>query len=376
MSSIKNAKKIRGVYENPKGSGIWYVQWFDNKGERHREKAGTRSAAIALKAKRTIDKLEARKLPDKLKFSAGVRFSELCSDAKAQSELHNGESAQKNLQTIIDALADDFGNRLADTITTDDLKMWLVHQRLHRKWEDGTYNHYITQLRVIFRLGRQNGKVHENPALDLKKFDLDNDRPRYLKPSEEERLERVLCERWPQHFDAYLFARNTGLRASAQFSLRWHQIDMHERTLTLPKRSRSKYKKKNWVLPVNSVAYAILERRKTASTRGNDYVFVEYHEGPEYLSIPAYWFPEILEAADIQNFTWHSLRHDFASQLVMRGKDLRTVQQLMCHSSLKQTAKYADLAPSHLREAVEALTVEKPSAIKTATRILELPVSA
>jgi hypothetical protein len=48
---------------------------------------------------------------------------------------------------------------------------------------------------------------------------------------------------WPEHFEAYLFARDTGQRAGAQFNLRWNQIDMHERTVTLPKRAKSKYKR-------------------------------------------------------------------------------------------------------------------------------------
>jgi len=107
-------KKIRGVYEEPKGSGIWWVQWFDNQGKRRREKAGTKRAAVELKAKRTMEKLEGRKLPEKLKFTASVRFAELCADAQAESALHNGESSQGNLKTIIDALTPEFGNRLAE----------------------------------------------------------------------------------------------------------------------------------------------------------------------------------------------------------------------------------------------------------------------
>jgi len=78
----------------------------------------------------------------------------------------------------------------------------------------------------------------------------------------------------------------------AQFELRWNQIDMYERTLTLPKKSKSKYKKKSWMLPLNAIAYGILQRRQaSAIPRKDHFVFAEYHEGPEYLSIPAHWFP-------------------------------------------------------------------------------------
>jgi len=60
----------------------------------------------------------------------------------------------------------------------------------------------------------------------------------------------------------------------------------------------------------------------------------------------------------------------------MRGVNLKTVQMLMCPSTLKQTAKYADLAPDHLREADDTLVAPKPSAIKTASDVIEFPLSA
>lgn len=50
----------------------------------------------------------------------------------------------------------------------------------------------------------------------------------------------------------------------------------------------------------------------------------------------------------------YSLRHNFASQLVMAGADILTVSKLMAHSSIETTIKfYAHLAPDHKRDAVE-----------------------
>jgi integrase len=364
----KQKKKIRGLYQNPPDSGIWWVQWFDGAGKRHREKAGTKSAALKLRAKRITDRLESRKIPETLKHTSDVKFSELCKDAIANAEHENGESAVGNLQGVINTLTSDFGDRIASSITSQELLAWLRTQAKKRKWADGTYNHYLIQLCVIFRVGQENGKMKENPARAIKRKTLTNDRPRYLHKDEEVRLEAVLNTRWPQHWEAYCFARNTGLRAAAQFGLKWMQIDLERRTLTLPPRRNSKYKK-NRVLPLNSVAYGILVDRKKRNP-GAKLVFSEYHDGPEYLSIPANWFPEIVEAAQIEDFTWHSLRHDFASQLVMKNVPLPTVQKLMCHASIKQTAIYADLAPEHLAASTEVLVVgEKPTATRTATGV-------
>jgi site-specific recombinase XerD len=362
-------KNPKGIFERPPGSGIWWVLHYDAQGKRHREKAGTKSAAIRLRAVRQAAKFEGRKMPDLKAEKSAVKFSELCKDAMTHAEHENGESAQSNLRGIVAALLPDFGERQANTITTPELLAWLRARGKTCGWSDGTYNGYIVQLCVIFRIGIENGKVESNPARGLKRRRLDNDRPRYLNDDEATRLTSVILERWPMHYSAFLFARNTGLRAGAQFTLKWAQVDMQGRTLTLPAKRNSKYRKSR-VLPLNSVAFEALADMR-ARSEGSPLVFAEYHAGPEYLSRPAHWFPEIVKAAGIENFTWHSLRHDFASQPIMRGTDLKTVQMLMCHASIAQTAIYADLAPEHLQSAVECLTTTK-----TATRVLKFPKSA
>jgi len=61
------------------------------------------------------------------------------------------------------------------------------------------------------------------------------------------------------------------------------------------------------------------------------------------------------DASRLDGFTWHSLRHTFASRLVMAGVDLRTVQELGGWKTLSMVARYAHLAPQHLRAAVDRL---------------------
>ena len=51
----------------------------------------------------------------------------------------------------------------------------------------------------------------------------------------------------------------------------------------------------------------------------------------------------------------HTLRHTFASQLVMQGVDLPTVGKLMGHTDIETTMIYAHLAPDHLSKAVNKL---------------------
>ena len=67
------------------------------------------------------------------------------------------------------------------------------------------------------------------------------------------------------------------------------------------------------------------------------------------------WFNEALTEAKIKDYSWHCNRHTFASRLVMAGVDLRTVAELMGHSSIQMTMRYAHLAPQHNRAAVDRL---------------------
>jgi hypothetical protein len=73
-------KGLKGIFERPKGSGCWWIRYFDAAGVEHREKAGTKSIATQLYRKRKQHALEGKKLPEKLR-SKTVTFNELMDDA-------------------------------------------------------------------------------------------------------------------------------------------------------------------------------------------------------------------------------------------------------------------------------------------------------
>jgi Phage integrase family len=57
-------------------------------------------------------------------------------------------------------------------------------------------------------------------------------------------------------------------------------------------------------------------------------------------------FEPAVESAEIPDFTWHCLRHTFASRLTMKGVDPRSVQSAMGNRTIRMTRRYAHLAPS------------------------------
>ena len=64
-------------------------------------------------------------------------------------------------------------------------------------------------------------------------------------------------------------------------------------------------------------------------------------------------FNTAVKNARITDFHFHDLRHTFESLAMMTGKiDIATLSKILGHKSLKQTMKYAHLAPAHLQKAV------------------------
>jgi len=77
-------------------------------------------------------------------------------------------------------------------------------------------------------------------------------------------------------------------------------------------------------------------------------------KGSPYFTLRAS-FSDALTRAGITDFKFHDLRHTFASQLVMSGIDLKTVQELLGHKSFEMTLRYSHLSQSHKQRAVDIL---------------------
>jgi site-specific recombinase XerD len=336
-------KKVRGVFEKVPGTKIFWICYFDSDGRKRREKVGRKGDAIDLYRKRKMEALQGKKLPEKLR-APKVTFAELAKDALEYSENHKISYADDKVRMA--KLRDWIGQRPAESVSPQQIEHWLLSKAEELK--PATLNRYRALLSLTYRLGMQNGKVLSNPARLVRQRKEDNGRIRFLSPEEEQALRGVIQNDYFQHQAELDLALNTGLRRGEQYNLTWNCIDLDRKQLTVP---RSKNGETRHV-PLNDVAIYAL-RSLQASRNGTPFVFLATN-GTRLCS-PRFWFDAAVEDAKLSDFTWHCLRHTFASRLVMRGVDLRTVQELMGHKTIQMTVRYAHLAPQHQLAAVQRL---------------------
>lgn len=103
---------------------------------------------------------------------------------------------------------------------------------------------------------------------------------------------------------------------------------------------------------MNAEALEVLRKWKTEGI-GTGLVFPGKESKP-LDNVQTGW-ENLMEDAGITDFRWHDLRHSFASKLIMAEVDLNTVRELLGHSDIKMTLRYAHLAPEHKAEAVSRL---------------------
>jgi site-specific recombinase XerD len=211
-----------------------------------------------------------------------------------------------------------------------------------------TKNRYKNVFGRTFKNALADGKVTSNPARLVEQRPESNGRIRFLSDEEETILREAINRRCPDHMEEFDIALNTGMRKSEQYTTEWPQISFKRKRIKLEGTKNGSDRE----IPMNKTcisAFEALYKRRPHNGRVHQSKFK--HD----LNDSRAWFERCVEDAGIVKFTWHCLRHTFISRLVMKGVDLRTVQELVGHKTISMTVRYAHLAPEHNQAAVEKL---------------------
>lgn len=144
------------------------------------------------------------------------------------------------------------------------------------------------------------------------------------------------------------FAFNTGLGTSDIFNLQWAEVDIEQRRL----KKIVKKSDKPLSLPLNDAAFSIIEARR--AVQQGPHVFYSPMTGDRFKDVKGALLAAV-KRAGLPKITWHMFRHTFASRLTRDGVDLVTVKELLGHSDISTTMRYAHSDDEAKRRAVQKL---------------------
>ena len=352
----KKRRHVRGIFERPKGSGLWWVCYHDATGRKRREKAGTEGMAKKLYQKRKTEALQGKKLPETIRRTQVLVSGLLDAAAEYIKSRYRGQRLGADKKDYrYAALKAAHGSTPAEAVTAQEIERALSRLSEDRKWKPASFNRHKAFLSLAWRLGVESGKVQSSPVRLVHRRREDNGRIRWLTADEELKLRAVIEANYPAELPAFELALHTGMRLSEQYGLQWDCLDLERHQITIP---RSKHGGIRYIPLDETATSALLALRSRGNGSGPVMVTGEAGHGclvGHALRTPKEWFTAACRKAGVEDFSWHCLRHTFASRLVMAGVGLRTVQELMGHKGIGMTCRYAHLSPDHQAEAVHRL---------------------
>ena len=191
-----------------------------------------------------------------------------------------------------------------------------------------------------------------NPVSKVKKVREPESIPRALRETQVQAVLEAAKDN-KSDFALVLLALSTGLRGAEIASLAWEDVDFEEKVLRL--RAENTKSKAARHLPLREDVLSALQALPHKGSR----VF-ECNTS----TLQRRWSKLLLKAG-IPQTGMHCLRHTFATLMLRKGADLRTVQALLGHKNIKTTALYlTPAADPQVREVLENLPRLPPTASK------------
>jgi integrase len=300
----------------------------------------------------------------------------------------NRKSGTPILKRLKHCFEGDFGSTRLHEISPLRIDKWRG-KKLAEGLSKNTLNRDLSALKAALSKAVEWGLIESNPIAKAKLYSIDdNASVRYLLPDEEKRLRAALQGRdqhlrkrrsqfndWrrarnlkpfpeigPDQFGDHLhpivlLALNTGMRRGEIFNLRWSSVDLDKALLEVAGPGAKSGQTRH--VPLNQQAIGALNHWHNQTSTTTGLVFPGKGKG-RLTNINSAW-RSLMKRASLENFRFHDCRHHFASRLVMADVALNTVRELLGHSEISMTLRYAHLAPEHKAEAVAKL-VQLPEA--------------
>ncbi len=241
-------------------------------------------------------------------------------------------------------------------IEKEDLKNYLVYLKKHYQNEK-TISHHITSLRSFYKFLLMEKILTKNPISGIELPKLKKTLPHVLSEEEVNQLLDIqITDKYSARNKAMLeLMYATGLRVSELINVKITDFDMEMALLRTMGKGR-----KERILPVGEYAMTAIQiylqhYRDSFCIKGpKEYLFLNNH-GNKMTRVG--FFKNLKKLAKEKGikteFSPHTLRHSFATHLLNYGADLRSIQELLGHSSISTTQIYTHVSNEKIRKNYE-----------------------
>lgn len=331
--------------------GVWVIKYRERNGRMKQESVGKRGVMTKTTAKAILNKREqAVKLGQEDMLDADIPSLE---DFAKLYLSHVRDTVKKRSwkrdELCLRHLINFYKGRIISDIKAQDVDDYKV-SRLNEV-SPATVNRELEVLRHLFNLAdRWNRFFGKNPVSRAGLLPLNNKKERILTLDEEKRL-FAACD--PYLRNIIVTALYTGMRKGEIITLKWDNVDLESGLITIDQ-TNSKSKKTRRI-PINSIVRKLLLGQRLKSA-GNEHVFLS-SKGTPYLRQDSLnrAFILALRKAKIQGLRFHDLRHTAATRMIELGGSIVAVKEILGHSTLDMTMRYAHPNES-LRTALEGLS--------------------
>ena len=333
---------------SPSGSKAWYVQ-LDR--TRKRKIADTRHVTAAVARFRAAELLlRAERMKRPAPRGADRTMQGFLRGRYLRWYARKSRYAFQDVRRLAACLGE-LGGESLDRVGISKIERWKL-DRLGRV-SPSTVRREFYALRKALDKACDWRLISDNPARRIRLTKQKNRHEvRVLSPTERQRLLAVLHERQDHMKPLVLLALHTGLGRGELFRLRWKEVYLGPNPVIRLHKS-GRHQKRSRSIPLNATAHAALQEWKTSGKTSGHRVFPG-RSGRDLRSIATAW-RAVTAQAGLRDFRFSDCRHDFAAQLVQRGVPLTQVRDLLGHSSVSLTTRYASFETSNPVDAVNML---------------------
>ncbi len=257
----------------------------------------------------------------------------------------NNHKKYKNQKYYLNGLEAYFSKgKPVNNIKPNDIETFKRYLRDTRNLKNSSINRYLEILSKMFNLAIDNIELTENPVSKAGMLREDNVEPRYLSAEEERRLFKSIDKVAPYLRPIVTMALQTGMRRGEILNLKWSDIKNGYIQLLETKSGKSRN------IPTSETLLNTLN----SIPKSSEYVFINPKTNKPYTDFKKSWH-KVLDDANIENFRFHDLRHTVATRMVEKGIDLLVVKDILGHTMIETTMRYAHPVTERKLAAIDVL---------------------